>query len=344
MNIRADLIKVLVFVTVTGVFTALIAMTMGDIRLQDTTEYTARFRDISGLREGVDVRAAGVPVGSVGELELKPDNTVLVHFDAAKKVQLTDVTRATVRYKNLAGDLYLDLTEDRPGGTPLPVGGTIPVQRTKPALDLEVLTNGFKPLMEGLSPREINELSGSLIAVFQGQSGAVNSVLQHVGSLTSTLADRDALIGRLVDNLNTVLGTVQSNRGQFRELVGGLQKLTSGLAEDRRTIGGSLSDIQTLSATATGFLRELRPDFKETMKQVDRMSSALNSRADRLDHYIGLLPLAMQKTGRASAYGSFFNFYLCGVRVKLSDAKGVPIYSPFVLSDEQRCQFLDGGR
>lgn len=344
MNVRADAFKVVVFVAVTGLFTVLIAMTMGDIRIQDTRSYAANFRDISGLQEGVDVRAAGVTVGNVDELALEPDNTVIVRFSASTKVPVTTATQATVRYKNLAGDLYLDLTESGRPGEPLPEDGTIPVARTKPALDLEVLTNGFKPLMEGLSPREINELSGSLIAVFQGQSGAVNSVLNHVASLTSTLADRDELIGRLIDNLGIVLGTVHANRKEFGQTIGELQKLTTGLAKDRRVIGGSLSDINTLTTTATDFLKVLRPDLQGTLKQTKRLAAALNSRADLVDHYVSALPLAMQRTGRASAYGSFFNFYLCGIRVKLSDAKGVPVYTPFVLSEVDRCEFLDGGR
>lgn len=344
MNTRADLIKVVAFVAVTGLFTALMAVTMGDIRIQDTNSYTARFHDVSGLKDGVVVRAAGVPVGSVEELVLSEDNTVTVRFSASKMVPVTSATEARVRYKNLTGDLYLDLTEDSRNGEPLADGGAIPLERTQPALDLEVLTNGFKPLMEGLSPKEINELSGSLIAVFQGQSGAVTSVLSHVASLTSTLADRDELIGRLIDNLNTVLGTVETNRAKFGDLVGELAKLTSGLAKDRKSIGGSLTDINTMAETAAGFLAELRPELTGTVKQVDRLSSALNSRADLVDRYIGTLPEAMQRTGRASAYGSFFNFYLCGLRVKLSDAKDVPVYSPFVLSDVPRCQFRDGGR
>lgn len=344
MNTRADLIKVLVFVTVTGLLTVLVSMTLGGIRVLDTHSYQAVFRDISGLQEGVEVRAAGVDVGSIDDLTLEPDNTVTVGFSVSRTIPVTTTTRATIRYKNLTGDMYLDLTRGSANGRPLAAGGTIPVQRTAPALDLDVLTNGFKPLLQGLSPRETNELAGSLIAVFQGQAGAVHSVLGHVASLTSTLATRDELIGRLIDNLNTVLGTVNDRRAEFGKLIGRLQKLTSGLAADRRTIGSSLSEINTMAATTSDFLAELRPEFHGTMKQTDRLSSTLNAERKLVDHYLGALPRAMQLTGRASAYGSFFNFYMCGVRLKLSDAKGVPVYTPFTLSDAPRCQFQEGDR
>ena len=48
--------------------------------------------------------------------------------------------------------------------------------------------------------------------MLQGEGGTVNSLLAHTASLTKTLADRDAVIGRAIDNLNAVLGTVDDAR------------------------------------------------------------------------------------------------------------------------------------
>ncbi len=100
-----------------------------------------------------------------------------------------------MRYKNLIGDRYLELSDGNGQGNPLPDGATIPAQRTSPALDLDTLLNGFKPLFTGLDPTQINAVSTEIIQVFQGESGTVSSLLTTVGALTSTLADRDQLIG-----------------------------------------------------------------------------------------------------------------------------------------------------
>ena len=77
--------------------------------------------------------------------------------------------------------------------------------RTTPALDLTVLFNGFKPLFQALSPADINKLSYEIVQVFQGEGGTLESLLAHTASVTSTLADRDQVIGDLIDNLNEVL-------------------------------------------------------------------------------------------------------------------------------------------
>ena len=66
---------------------------------------------------------------------------------------LTEATKALIRYDNLIGDRYLELQEG--AGAPSPgcsPGETIPVDRTEPALDLDALIGGFRPLFRALDP------------------------------------------------------------------------------------------------------------------------------------------------------------------------------------------------
>src|SRR3546814_19361494 len=78
----------------------------------------------------------------------------------------------------------------------------MPVDQTSPALDLDLLLGGFKPLLRSLDPQQVNDLSGALLQVLQGQGGTLVSLLGNTSSFTSTLADRDQLIGDVITNLN----------------------------------------------------------------------------------------------------------------------------------------------
>ena len=40
-----------------------------------------------------------------------------------------------------------------------------------------MLFNGFQPLFEALSPDDVNQLSGEIIQVLQGEGGTVDSLL-----------------------------------------------------------------------------------------------------------------------------------------------------------------------
>jgi phospholipid/cholesterol/gamma-HCH transport system substrate-binding protein len=331
--------KTIAFVSVTGLLTALVGATFSGSRLEATDTYRALFANVSGLKDGAQVRAAGVSVGTVGDLRLRADHTVEVTFALPVTIPLPRSVRATVRYLNLAGDRYLDLTQGTGSGGSLPPGGVIPVAQTAPALDLDELFNGFKPLLRGLDPEEVNDVSAALIGIFQGQSGTVEHLLARVASLTTTLADRDAVIGRLIDDLTTVLSTVDARRDEFGDLIVNLQRLVSGLSQDRETIGDSLVRLNDLSASATGLLSALRPELRGTVVQLGRVSAAVNTETALVDQYLTDLPAVLQTSLRNRAYGSFFNAYLCGVRLKLTGPDGQPDYTPFLSSEVARCRF-----
>src|SRR6186713_2761583 len=86
----------------------------GQFRFDTRASYSAVFTNVSGLKGGNFVRIAGVEVGKVKDLTLHKDGTVTVDFSIDKGLQLTEGTRAAVRYENLIGDRYLSL-EDGPG-------------------------------------------------------------------------------------------------------------------------------------------------------------------------------------------------------------------------------------
>lgn len=332
--------NVLIFVLVTGLLTAIVAVVISDARFQESAKYHAVFSDISGLKPGDDVRVAGVSVGKVEGTRLADDNNVRVTFNTSK-MPLTQGTNATIRYKNLTGDRYVDLTQDTDSTKPLPPGETIPLERTMPALDLDALFNGFKPLMRGLSPNDVNELAGSLIAVFQGQAGTVNTLLDTVASISGTLADRDEVIGTVIENMRRVLGTLDDRRSEFSDLITQLQQLISGLAGDRETIATSSARIAELAGSVTTFVDTLRPEFREATKQIGRVTSTLNTMPDYVGYNLSLIPRVIQLTGRGGSYGSFFNLYLCSIRLKLDGPDG-PIFTPMVISEVPRCRFPDG--
>lgn len=333
-------IKVLVFVVVTGLLTAMVAVVVSEVRFQETEKYHATFAEISGLESGDEVRVAGVTVGRVDDVELQPDNTVRTSFDVAS-VALTRGTQATIRYKNLTGDRYLDLTNGPGSSEVLEPEGTIPVSQTAPALDLDALFNGFKPLMRGLSPQDFNKLASSLISVFQGQSSNVNVLLETVSSVTHTLADRDKVIGSLIDNLNGVLGTLDERRSEFSDLIVNLQQVISGLASDREVIGDSATHIADIAGNVTNFVGQLRPEFKGATHQISRVSKQLNTMPEYIGYNLSLIPRVIQLTGRGGSYGSFFNLYLCSLRLRLDGPSG-PMYTPMVRSDVPRCKYPDG--
>ena len=248
----APLVKFSIFAVVTVLATTLLAATIVKIRLTPTDTYRAVFSDVTSLEVGDDVRVAGVRVGEVEEIRIKDRTLAEVSFTASRDRPLLTSTGAVIRYRSLVGQRYIALTEGAGDGSKLPAGGQIPLSRTQPALDLNALLNGFKPLFAALSPKDVNQLATEIIKTFQGEGGTVNSLLAHTASLTTTLANRDKLIGSVITNLNKVLGSVDKRSARFSGLLSQLQRVISGLSADRKAIGDSLTGVNDLTGRHLG--------------------------------------------------------------------------------------------
>lgn len=303
--------KLLVFAAVTVVLTGVLAQTLGSCSLTDAGQtFRARFTDVTGLLPGDDVRIAGVRVGRVTRVGLA-GTVAEVSFTVDGAVPLPASVRARIRYRNLVGQRYLALAEGPSGSGRLAPGGLIPLTQTAPALDLTVLFNGFRPLFVGLTPADVNQLAYEIVQVLQGESGTVASLLNRTASLTTTLADSDAAIGRVITNLNAVLATLAERDAALDETILRLQQFVSGLAADRVAIVDAVGSIGDL-ATATGsLLRDSRPDLAQDVTLLNKLAGTLNDNTAVIEDTLRRLPGRYAALTRTASNGSWFNFFLC---------------------------------
>jgi phospholipid/cholesterol/gamma-HCH transport system substrate-binding protein len=306
-----DLVKLVVFMVITTLCTSVLVATIGNISFSGKTQYHAIFADATGVVKGDDVRIAGVKVGTVDNIEIKDETRAEITFSVEDGTDLSTSTHASIRYRNLVGQRYLSLTPEAGDTTKLEDGGTIPVEQTSPALDLTVLFNGFKPLFQALSPDDINKLSYEVVQVFQGEGGTLENLLGHTASITQTLADRDQVIGDLIDNLDYVLDHVADRDDQLSSLIANFRTLVGGLKDDREAILDSIEGISDLSVQTADLVKGIRPSFVEDIKQLRRFAENTDRNKKELDRALQVLPIKLQKVGRTAIYGSWFNFFLC---------------------------------
>lgn len=337
-KLRHDALRLAVFLAICllGVF-GLFAV-FGNLRFgEKTNSYLAEFTNVSGLEEGDFVRIAGVEVGQVKKVSIQPDTTALVEFAADRTVVLTEGSRAVIRYDDLIGGRYLALEEGVGGTTKLKPGDTIPLARTAPALDLDALIGGFRPLFRALDPEQVNALSGQLIKALQGQGGTINSFLAQTAALTNTLANRDQLIGSVIVNLNTVLGSLGDQNDQFAKAVDALSELVAGLASRKTEITNGLAYTNAAAVSITDLLSQARPPLAKTIHETDRAAGIVVADHEYFDNLLNTLPDAYQALARQGIYGDFFSFYLCDIVLKLNGKGGQPVYVKVAGQSTGRC-------
>ncbi|ORB29263.1 virulence factor Mce family protein [Mycolicibacterium parafortuitum] len=340
MKITGTAIKLGAFALVLLMFTALIIVVFGQVRFDRTTGYTAIFSNASGLRSGQFVRASGVEVGKVeGVTLIEGGSKVKVDFAVDRSLELFDETTASVRYLNLIGDRYLELSRGD-SNTRMPAGGTIPVERTQPALDLDALIGGFRPVFQSLEPEKVNTIAQSIITVFQGQGGTINDILDQTASLTAALADRDQAIGEVINNLNTVLDTTVRHQQQFDDTVKNFEVLITGLKNRADPLATSVAEISDAAGTIGDLLADNRPLLQSTVSKLELFQQPLVDQRDELNQLLEKLPDALAIIGRSGGvYGDFFNFYACDVTLKLNGLQpGGPVRTVKVWSQPSgRC-------
>jgi phospholipid/cholesterol/gamma-HCH transport system substrate-binding protein len=331
------MVRFAIYAIVCSLGIALLMAVFSQYRFEKANTYNAVFVNVSGLRESNFVRIAGVEVGKVKKVAVQPDSTVRVEFSADESVLLTEGSRAVVRYDDLFGGRFLELDEGAGGIKKLDSGGTIPLSRTQPALDLDALVGGLRPLFRSLNPDQVNALSGQLIQALQGQGATIGSVLTQAAGVTNSLADRDRLFGELIANLNTVVGSLGDQDSQVAKAVDSLSALTKTLQTRKDEIADGIKGIDRLFAVGTEVLRRARSPLKNVVDEGDRVAGTIMADKDFVDNLINTLPDDYRIIGREGLYGDFFTFYLCDLVLKLNGKNGQPTYVTLASQRSGRC-------
>ena len=143
MNIHKIEISVGLFVLAGLAALAVLAVSVGGGRFSqpDTHLLTARFTNAGGLKPGSTVRIAGVTVGEVRKIALKPDDmSALVTFRIGSELKLDDDTVAAIRSAGLLGDKYIAL---KPGSSGMALKPEVTIVDTESTVDLEDIISRF---------------------------------------------------------------------------------------------------------------------------------------------------------------------------------------------------------
>lgn len=333
----STLVKFGIFGVIMVILTGFLFMVFSETRTGSTDGYSAVFADASRLKSGDSVRVAGIRVGTVKSVTLQPDRRVLVDFDTDRTVALTQGTKAAVRYLNLVGDRYLELVDSPDEAKILPAGGQIPLERTAPALDLDLLLGGLKPVIQGLNPQDVNALTTSLVQILQGQGGTIESLFSKTSTFTNSLADNNQVIEQLIGDLRTTLNTLSKDGEEFSAAIDKFEQLVNGLTADRDPIATAIERLDNGTASLTDLLGNVRPGLSGTIDQLYTLAPVLDTDKDRLDATLQRLPEIYRKLARVGSYGAFFPYYICGISFRASDLQGRTVVFPWIKQETGRC-------
>ena len=308
---RSVAIKLFVFTVFTIIVTFFLATLIGKISLfSDAYEINARFTDATGVLNGDPVKIAGVEVGKVSSFRVS-EGEAIVTMELNGDIELPENVIADIKFRNLLGQRVINLERpESPSSERLPEGGTIPVENTKPALDLSVVFNNLRPLIQSTNPEHINTVSRAVLAIFKGREGDLEGVLGNLGELTTELAGKDQRLAKLVENLNEVTTILNQESGSVRQGIRQFTVFMEALAEVTPQLERTVDRLNTTSTKFGGLVSRNRSNLDQELADLATLLNIVEQNLGPLDRIAKQLKEVLLATARTQSYGKWWNLYI----------------------------------
>jgi phospholipid/cholesterol/gamma-HCH transport system substrate-binding protein len=316
--------------TIFTLFTILITMGLGSIIgnisfFSDSYEVKAKFSDATGVLVGDLVKIAGVNVGKVTGFEVEEgDATVTMAING--DVQLPENVQAEIKFRNLLGQRTVNLSRpDIPSSQMLDEGGVIPVTATEPALDLSVVFNNLRPLIQSTNPDDINTVARAVLDVFKGREGDLEAVLGNLGELSNTLVGGGQRLNRLITDLNDVAILLNKESSNVEVGVDRFTELMQALAEVTPTLKEAVRDLDSTSRKFGDFLVKNKDNITQDLKDLAFVLGIVNDNLGPLDRVAKNLKEVLLATARSQSYGEYWNLYIVNLCPEVGEFLPVPV-------------------
>lgn len=269
--------------------------------------YQAEFGEIGGLKDGNEVRVAGVSVGNVNGIELKGDK-VLVSFKIDKGTELGDQSTADIRVRTLLGAEFLALQPVGP--KTLPKGATIPLARTDAPYNV---VEAFSELSETTGAIDTDQLASALETLSDVAAATpeeFRGAIKGVSELSSNLAARDDQINTLLKSLQKVSAAINSKDVELVTLFRDSDVLFRALADRRDSIHQLLVSTQNISRELRALVKDTKADLRPALERLKTVTDLLVRNKESLDEALREFPAFTNVFANALATGPWFDTYL----------------------------------
>jgi len=285
----------------------------------------AGFQNLKSLKQGDDIRMAGVRIGSVETTQLAGHRVeAILRID--KKVTIPSDARATITSSGLLGTNYVSISLGTPSRAPLAPGGEIV---TYESADLGTVMTQLSELGE-----KLEDTLGSIGSVFQGRGGEpslfdrlnhllsensskIDTVMSNLEDITNKVNQGQGTLGKLVndpkvyDELLATLTQIKAAASQASGFVSDAQELVAHVKSGQGTLGTLLYDQKTsddLKAITANFAQVSEKLAKGEgtlgkLIQDDSLYTDAQATLQKADRALG----SMSDSGPISAVGAVAN-------------------------------------
>jgi phospholipid/cholesterol/gamma-HCH transport system substrate-binding protein len=278
------------------------------------------FPTASGVREGAEVRLAGIAVGNVQKIQLSPysdaDRSVEIVMRLTKNYQnqIRSDSVATIETAGLLGDGYIDITRGGQGQA-VPDDGVVKGQAEA---DIKQIVQNANDVVSNL--RVLSTTLTQITAQIQTGSGTVHQLL-YDKTLYTRLNDTTAGLDRLVTQVEQGQGTLgklmqdDTAYQQTLQSINHLNQLLDDIEHGKGSAAKFISDpaifdnIKELSAHANTLINNINQSQGTFTKMINdpQLYDRMNSAVGRVDTVATRIEKGEGTLGKLSTDPALFN-------------------------------------
>ncbi len=250
------------------------------------------FPEGTGLTKNIEVRAAGIPVGAVADVEVdRAANRAVATLELESEyAPLASDARAILRRKTLLGESFVEIATGTASARKLPDGGRLDDARVAKTVELDEMLQTYDPTTRrafqiwqrelGMAVGErgeslnnalgqlpdFTEKGADLLAVLDEQESAVRGLVRDTGEVYSALSQDEGKLRGLIENSHGVFSQTASQRDSLAEA---LRIFPVFLGESKATLGR----LERFSRDTRPLVRDLRPVARELRPTVRSVRS-----------------------------------------------------------------------
>lgn len=312
-SFRWTAVKLGAFTVVTAIVTVWLASIIGNYSpFSDTYQVKAEFSDATGLLVGDVVKAAGVDVGRVDDIELV-NGLAIVTMELEEGAEIPANVTAHIKFRNLIGQRMIQFVQEGEGGGALADGDRILLANTDPAFDLTVLFNGLRPLIRSTNPRDINIVSQAVSEALEGRTRDVANFLDHVAVISNSLASKDQQLDSLLSNVNVVAEDLAGRDAQLRGTLADINDFFGDLDETRAELDQALVTLDDAAGRLRRLVARNDENIKVELRDLSIILDAVDDRRADLRAAVRALPEMLVAVERVNSYGEWGMLHLIHV-------------------------------
>ena len=297
--------------------------------LRGVYSVAADLEDAAGLQSGNEVRVAGVKVGQVKGVELRP-GAARVFMEVESDVPIPRETRLQVKLKTLLGQKFIDLqmpeafiTGGSAGGSTEGVtdgmlgdGDVIPLDQTSVPFEIyQAATEGTRTL-EGIDKQALRDLFDVLGGTIGESKEELSRALVAIDRAGKVLRPKSAGISRLLRNLEKVTGTLAASDEDIGGILDEGADVLETLAERRRTLSSLLAATNDLSANLGLLIEISRGHVRSGVADLDSILLTAEGELKTIETALDELATAQSMFAAPLRHGRFVEGHACAITIE----------------------------